>query len=80
MKIVKGISRVVVDPTVIEITAEDVGTHWWRNPSNIPPGVYTTLGRILTHDVGRRLYLSDGIWQAESDEQRDKRLASPATG
>lgn len=30
-------------------------------------------GRVLPNDVGKRIYLSDGILQYENDEQRDKR-------
>lgn len=34
------------------------------------------LGYVRRVDVGKRIYLVDGVMQVESDEQRDARLAS----
>jgi hypothetical protein len=33
------------------------------------------IGRVLPTDVGKRVYLYDGILQVENDEQRARRLA-----
>jgi hypothetical protein len=35
------------------------------------------LGRVLPGDVGKRVYLIDGILQAENDEQRAAREVTP---
>lgn len=36
--------------------------------------VQNFIGRILPDDVGKRVYLCDGILQVENDKQRAKRL------
>ena len=40
---------------------------WWK--------LKETMGRLLPCDIGKRVYQhSSGIYQVESEEQRDKRL------
>lgn len=67
------------------ITQKDIGKRFIRTPEIIQ--LADVIGYVQLQDVGRRLYRvpTDGgiegqsigyIWQAESDAQRDKRLAA----
>lgn len=37
-------------------------------------GLGDAIGRVQRRDIGKRAYLRDGIFQVESDDQRDARL------
>lgn len=56
-----------------ELTGEDVGKPYILAFGRVW-SVTSILGRIVPEDVGRRLYLVDGIIQAENDTQRNERL------
>lgn len=56
------------------LTLADVGRPWLRAFGATWP-VSGFIGRILADDVGKRVYLTDGILQVENDSQRAARLA-----
>lgn len=58
------------------ITVEDVGQPFLRAFGRVWP-VSAFLGRIMTIDIGKRVYLRGGILQAENGEQRAERIAHP---
>lgn len=60
--------------TYREITADDVGKPTFRAFASVWP-VRDFIGRIMPHDVGKRVYLVSGILSVENDEQRAARLA-----
>jgi hypothetical protein len=57
-----------------ELTKADVGKSQHRIFGRVWR-VSDWIGRVLPHDVGKRVYLSGDILQVENDEQRAKRLA-----
>lgn len=40
--------------------------------------LHSAIGRVLSRDVGKRVYDVDGVIQVENDEQRDRRQAADA--
>lgn len=56
-----------------EILPEHVG-QMWPIFFGMPRDVSGWIGRIFPTDVGKRVYLVDGVLQVENDEQRDARI------
>lgn len=60
-----------------DIAADDVGK-WLFGAFGRRWPVSSFIGRIMPHDVGKRVYLVGDILQVENDEQRDARMARAA--
>lgn len=61
---------------VYTIKAEDVYKPFLRVREMTIP-VTNLLGRILPRDIGKKIYLVDGVYQVENDEQLTARQAEP---
>lgn len=57
------------------LTAEDIGAAFLHAFGRVWP-VQDFIGRILSDDVGKRVYPRGGILQVENDEQRAARIAA----
>ena len=55
-----------------EILPEDVENPFLKTHLGVIV-IADVLGRILPSDIGKRFYKVDGIFQVESNDQRDKR-------
>ena len=57
---------------VLEVTPEHVGKSFDKILNTLGSG----FGRVMPVDIGKRVYKSDGIFQIENEEQRDRRQDS----
>lgn len=55
------------------ITSDDVGRTAFKQFGKVWP-IADSLGLVLPHDIGKRVYLIGDILQIENDEQRNQRL------
>lgn len=59
---------------VATVTQSDVGTWKATNHNGTKRGIYNVIGRVLQCDVGKRVYIVNGVYQIENNEQLKRRI------